>query len=600
MALKYRLFLSYLFFAVCIASCTTYFNLHIEQSSKGTLHFYIIVFLLVVLISGVLATFFSKRIITLSESLKSKNITLHQEIKQKTDQLDKSLKLIDKYIIRSKTDTKGIITEASEAFCDISGYTKEELIGKPHSIVRHPDMESKTFQIMWDVIKSGKTWHGIIQNKTKSGDSYWVNAYIEPDFDIDGNIQGYMAIRHNITSEILLESQMRKNKAIINFANSAIGTIDFEGNFLTVNSGYTKLFGYTKEEFKKKNCLDMTAPQEQEKVKEILLQAQELGIVSHFEKICVDKYGNEIHVDISLNKLPDNKSFVIVVNSLEDKRKLEQINTSLAKQVEQEVEKNMLQLEVIQNEQLKHAKLNSIGLMAAGIIHEINTPLTYIKGNLEMFTFDIEELPPGPLKRDIQEDLKNIDEGIIRIENIIKSMREFSEISSEVKQVENIYETLITSLTVLHNTAKQISNIYINGKQFNSQLDREEFEYLSEVQKQRIEQVWIVIINNALDELIKMDDYENRKLEIFISSNEQNIIVKFKDNAGGIDLEILPKIFEPLISTKQSGGIGIGLNVAKKIIEDQDGEILAYNDDEGAIFEVILPLSHSGKDNFIS
>jgi len=112
---------------------------------------------------------------------------------------------LDKNIISSKTDAKGKITYASEAFCKISGYTREELIGKPHSIVRHPDMPKSLYKELWETIKCGKEWHGEIKNKNKNKGFYWVDVNILPEFDDQGRVSGYSAIRHEVTAKKELE-----------------------------------------------------------------------------------------------------------------------------------------------------------------------------------------------------------------------------------------------------------------------------------------------------------------------------------------------------------------------------------------------------------
>ena len=83
-------------------------------------------------------------------------------------------------VLISKTDTKGIITYANDAFVEISGYTREELIGKSHNIVRHPDMPPQAFKWLWDTLKSERPWRGIVKNRCKNGDHYWVKANIAP------------------------------------------------------------------------------------------------------------------------------------------------------------------------------------------------------------------------------------------------------------------------------------------------------------------------------------------------------------------------------------------------------------------------------------
>lgn len=107
--------------------------------------------------------------------------------------------------IISFTDLKGIITKVNKPFIDISGYSEEELVGKPHNIVRHPDMPKEVFALMWSTIKAGKSFMGIVKNRTKNGDYYWVNAFISPVFD-RGQIVGYESVRYAPNEKDVLRS----------------------------------------------------------------------------------------------------------------------------------------------------------------------------------------------------------------------------------------------------------------------------------------------------------------------------------------------------------------------------------------------------------
>lgn len=120
-------------------------------------------------------------------------------------EINEYVKIVDENVITSKTDLKGTITYVSEAFCTISGFSKEELLGKQHKIVRHPDMPKSIFKAMWETITDGGTWQGEIKNLTKSGGYYWVDTIISPSFDLNGNIEGYTAIRHDITDKKRIE-----------------------------------------------------------------------------------------------------------------------------------------------------------------------------------------------------------------------------------------------------------------------------------------------------------------------------------------------------------------------------------------------------------
>jgi len=113
--------------------------------------------------------------------------------------LNEYKKAVDISNIVSKSNTKGLITYVNEKFCEISGYSKSELIGKPHSVVRHPMMPSSVFKDIWDTIKSKQAWHGVITNMKKDGKKYVVDSTIIPILDIDGDIVEYIAIRHDVT-----------------------------------------------------------------------------------------------------------------------------------------------------------------------------------------------------------------------------------------------------------------------------------------------------------------------------------------------------------------------------------------------------------------
>ena len=116
--------------------------------------------------------------------------------------MSKEVKISKHTMIVSETDEKGVILYANDDFCDIAGYTKDELIGKPHSLVRHEDMPKVAFEDLWKTIKSGKVWNGIVKNKTKSGDFYWVNATAYPSKTQDGKLR-YISIRvHPTQNEI--------------------------------------------------------------------------------------------------------------------------------------------------------------------------------------------------------------------------------------------------------------------------------------------------------------------------------------------------------------------------------------------------------------
>ncbi len=103
-------------------------------------------------------------------------------------------------MIVSETDSKGNIIFANVDFCKIAGYAIEELVGKPHNTVRHTDMPKAAFEDLWKTIQSGNIWNGIVKNRTKSGDYYWVNATVYPSKNEKGEIR-YISVRVKPTNK---------------------------------------------------------------------------------------------------------------------------------------------------------------------------------------------------------------------------------------------------------------------------------------------------------------------------------------------------------------------------------------------------------------
>jgi aerotaxis receptor len=110
------------------------------------------------------------------------------------------VKLDSKSFLVSETDKNGVIRFANDEFCEVAGFTMEELYGKPHSIVRHPDMPKEAFKDMWETIQSDKKWKGFVKNKTKDGGYYWVFATVYPFSSCNG-VKGYISCRRKASDQ---------------------------------------------------------------------------------------------------------------------------------------------------------------------------------------------------------------------------------------------------------------------------------------------------------------------------------------------------------------------------------------------------------------
>jgi len=117
-------------------------------------------------------------------------------------------------VIISQTDLKGNIVYANKMFCEISGYTAEELVGQAHNIIRHPDMPKAAFAKMWQTISSGQVWNGLVKNLRKDGLYYWVDTEILPIRNDNDEVTGYIAARKPASRKNITEIQENYSKML--------------------------------------------------------------------------------------------------------------------------------------------------------------------------------------------------------------------------------------------------------------------------------------------------------------------------------------------------------------------------------------------------
>jgi PAS domain S-box-containing protein len=196
------------------------------------------------------------------------------DLEENLHYLEQFKNAVDEASIFSVADKRGIIIEANDNFAAISGYTKEELIGMPHSIVRSPDVPREVFKEMWETIQAGKLWKGMIKNRRKDGKSYYVLTEIKPIFYKDGTFREYIAIRNDVT-ELEEYKQFLKNELDItskNFeesihyaeqyekainASTAILKTDTDNIIKYANEKFCEISGYTHSELIGRNCEEL-------------------------------------------------------------------------------------------------------------------------------------------------------------------------------------------------------------------------------------------------------------------------------------------------------------------------------------------------------
>lgn len=147
------------------------------------------------------------------------NIT-NEQLLEVQKELESQFLALNNAAIVSITDIRGNITYVNDTFCKISKYSREELIGKNHRIIKHPDMPASTFEELWKTITQGKVWKGVVKNRAKDGSAYWVHATITPILDEKGIPIKYISVRFDITSEMELSQLLNNTEKKVEELNS--------------------------------------------------------------------------------------------------------------------------------------------------------------------------------------------------------------------------------------------------------------------------------------------------------------------------------------------------------------------------------------------
>jgi len=492
---------------------------------------------------------------------------------------------LDQHSIVAITDVKGTITFVNDLFSQVSGYSKEELIGQNHRLLKSGVHDKKFFHDMFQQLVKGETFHAEICNKAKDGHLYWVDTTIVPYVNKKGKPESYIAIRTDITRQKQVSLELIESKELINKAlddlnqqkfaldqHSIVAVTDVQGTITFVNDLFTEVSGYSKEELIGQNHR--------------LLKSGKHG--KEFFRDMFDQliHGNTFHAEIC-NKAKDGHLYWVdttIVPFMNDKGKPESyiaIRTDITKQKQVEVE-------LIKSRDDAEKAVIAKGEFLASMSHEIRTPMNGVLGMLGL-------LVNTKLDEDQLHRVRVAQSSGQALLSLINDILDFSKIEADKLDLEVIDFNL---RGMLGDFAEAMAYT-AQAKGLELVLDVTKVEAsMVKGDSSRLRQILTNIVGNAIKftsdgEIVvraEMQEMDNNKLlmNFYIS-----------DTGIGIPAEKVSSLFESFSqidtsTTRKYGGTGLGLAIAKKLCVLMGGDISVKSvKGKGSVFKFSIVLEKS-------
>lgn len=529
------------------------------------------------------------------------------------------------------TDKEGKIEFVNKAFCRTTGYTFNELIGKNPNILKSGEQPESFYKELWETIMSGKNWQGEFHNKKKNGELYWDKAVIIPIIDPTWAISHFISIKQDISvskqeHEALTESE-RRFQELADMLPQPVFESNLKGWITYTNRIGFETFGYSQEDLHNGvHSLVLFAPEDRERVRQNMeSRVKDIAFENH-EYTGLKRDGTLFPMLIYTTRIiRDGVSVGIrgIVLDITARKQIEEKLQRLNQTLEERVEERTKKLEKTHQQMMLHEKLASIGLLAAGVAHELNNPINFVKINfstLKEAVFDFQEM-----LKEYSLVIRKFEEGScsatelqimhrmereLTIETLFKdisdifieSQRGFERIGAIISSMRNFSFHHALDERVLFDINNGIRDtLIITRYEYNKYADIEVvLEDLPQIpcNPEQINQVFLNLIVNAVHAIALRESSSRGKITIHTRHDSSNVYCIIGDDGPGIPLEIRNRIFDPFFTTKEPGkGTGLGLSISYDIIVDKHGGTLTVDcpNENGTVFTISLPMKQGGE-----